>query len=175
MKTLLSIVVIAIAITLTGCGKKETAAASTSTSPVAAITTAASTAVPADDPVDLAAIVKVAHEVATTPPDQTDGNDGEMQDPLTGLPMHIGQTRPDGYPPYAVTCSMSTQKCQMLNGMGNPIQTPIAQVGSMTAVRNADVLSRSYLCQYGICTDLQGNLVGRISTAMVKLHPELAH
>jgi hypothetical protein len=134
---------------------------------------AATSAIPADDPAEIAAMVQRAHRAATT--SDADAIDEQYIDPSTSVPMWAGRPRKDGYPSYASACYVTVKDfCRQYNGNGNAIDAPVASlIGSLTVVRNADVVSGRYWCGQGVCVDKNLLLVGRVSTAMAQAHPEL--
>jgi hypothetical protein len=150
----------------------STAAASAPTS-VAADAAVTPSNVPADDPSDIALMTERARKAAGT--SDEDAIDEQYIDPSTSVAMWAGRPRKDGYPAYAAACDITAKAiCRQYNGMGNPTDVPIQSViGSLTVVRNADVLSGKYFCGEGICLDKKVNLVGRVSAAMAQAHPEL--
>jgi hypothetical protein len=149
---------------------QETVPSGSQAAPSAAPT---QSAVPADDPKAIAEMTSIAQMAANAnPSDSNDINAGQldgMSNP-TNEPLWAGKPRNDGYPNYAVTCDFNKQVCTFLNGMGNPLEEPIADVSrALTVMRNADVESGKYTCRHGICVDAQMNLVGRLSASIAQV------
>lgn len=186
-----SVAAIAIgAVALTGCSKTtatssvpaaaSTAAPAVAQAPVsapAAVTAPAPAGVPADDSADIATMAKIA-QLAANPTDPSVVNEnGIIDGPFNPSNQDLWASKPraDGYPAYAIACDPAKNVCAFTNDAGQMLNAPIdSMLNGMTVVRNADVVSGQYLCGRGICTDKEKNLVGRISPAMLALHPELA-